>query len=119
MRLALVGALALAAAAAAAAFAVRTPSVRFTSLTPVAVRGAQFVPGERVQVTVFAGKAKLVRSPLASAKGGFTVILGSLATKDRCSGSIAIIAVGKRGDRATYKLPQMACPAASNPAMTK
>jgi hypothetical protein len=88
-----------------------SPSVRFFNLIPVKVRGAHFVPGERVRLTLRAGAATRVRTAVASTRGSFAVSFGRLAEKDRCSGSVAVTAVGARGDRASYRLPQMACPA--------
>jgi hypothetical protein len=102
-------ALALAVAASAATSAV--PSVRFLGLIPAKVHGAHFVAGEQVKVTLKAGATMRVRTVRAAATGGFTVSFGMLAEKDRCSGSVAVTAIGARGDRAYYKLPSMVCPA--------
>ena len=88
------------------------PTVRFIDLIPVKVRGAHFVPREDVRVTLRAGEAKRVRTAHTSAHGGFTVDFGTLRKRDRCSGSVAIVAVGDSGDRASYRLPPMACPTA-------
>jgi hypothetical protein len=87
------------------------PSVRFFNLIPVKVRGAHFVPGERVRLTLRAGAATRVRTAVASERGSFAVSFGRLAEKDRCSGSVAVTAVGAKGNRAAYRLPGMACPA--------
>jgi hypothetical protein len=106
---ALVAGLALAPGATSAPGA--NPSVRFFNLIPVKVRGAHFVPGERVRLTLRAGAATRVRTAVASTRGSFAVSFGRLAEKDRCSGSVAVTAVGARGDRVSYRLPQMACPA--------
>jgi hypothetical protein len=104
-------ALAVAAALAAGAEAGSSATVRFASLTPVVkVRGAHFVPSERIQVTVYAGSAKLARLVRASSTGAFTAGLGSIADKDRCGASISVVAAGPRGDRAVYKLPRLDCP---------
>jgi hypothetical protein len=112
-RAALAG-LAVAALAASGAAAAGTATIRFASLTPVVkVRGAHFVPSEHVQVTVFAGNAKLARLVRASNAGAFTVALGSLADKDRCGASISVAAVGRRGDRAVYRLPLLECTTAT------
>jgi hypothetical protein len=104
---------ALAAGPAAGASAGVQASVRFLDLVPVTVRGAHFAPSEQVRVTVWAGTSKHVRTVQASAAGGFTVGFGTLARADRCSGTVAISAVGVRGDRAAFKLPPMMCPVAS------
>ena len=111
---ALVAVLALAPGAVAAPSA--DPSVRIFDLVPVKVRGAHFVPGERVRLTLRAGAATRVRTATASGRGSFAVGFGMLREQDRCSGSVAVSAVGARGDRASYRLPGMACPAmASGP----
>src|SRR5262245_37288702 len=93
-----------------------TPSLRFLDLTPATVRGTGFVPGEQVKLTLRAGTDKRTRTARASAGGAFVVDFGRLREQDRCSGFLAVTAVGARGDHATYKLPAMACPAmASGP----
>jgi hypothetical protein len=100
-----------AAVLAGTANATTSPTVRFSSLTPVVkVRGAHFVPSERVQVVLDAGGAKLARLARASSTGAFTIELGALGEKDRCGTSISIVAAGRRGDRAVYELPQLECP---------
>jgi hypothetical protein len=86
------------------------PSVRFFTLIPVKVRGAHFAPGKRVRLTLHAGAATRVRTAVASERGSFAVSFGRLAERDRCSGSVAVTAVGAGGDRASYRLPPMACP---------
>ena len=109
---ALAAALALAAVAdaGAGARAGAQPTLRFTALIPATARGTHFVPGEQVRVTLQAGAARLVRTTRASALGTFTVNFGTLAKRDRCSGSVSLTAVGARGDGARYRLPPMACP---------
>jgi hypothetical protein len=87
------------------------PTIRFFDLIPVKVRGAHFVAGERVKVTLKAGATTRVRTVRTAAKGGFVVGFGTISEKDRCSGSVAVAAVGAHGDRAFYKLPAMLCPA--------
>jgi hypothetical protein len=46
----------------------------------------------------------------ATAAGSFIADFGRLRERDRCSGLLAVTAVGARGDRASYKLPSTACP---------
>jgi hypothetical protein len=101
------GALALATGGAANAAA---PSLRFLDLTPAKVRGTSFVPREQVKLTLRAGTDIRTRTVRATGAGAFIVDFGRLREQDRCSGSIAVTAVGARGDRAAYKLPGMACP---------
>jgi hypothetical protein len=111
--LAAAAALALAATGSAGA---ATPSLRFLDLTPVKVRGTSFVPRERVKLTLRAGADKRTRTVRTTAAGTFVADFGRLRERDRCSGLLAVTAVGGRGDHAFYKLPAMACPAmASGP----
>jgi hypothetical protein len=106
-------ALALVAAGAANA---ATPSLRFLDLAPVKVRGTSFAPREQVKLTLRAGTDKRTRTVRATAVGAFVADFGRLREQDRCSGLVAVTAVGTRSDRAFYKLPSMACPAmASGP----
>jgi hypothetical protein len=109
----LTAALALALTTAAGGGTSGQATVRFIDLIPVKVRGAHFIPREDVRVTLRAGDAKRLRTAPTSASGAFTVDFGTLRKKDRCSGSVAVVAVGDRGDRAAYRLPPMACPTAA------
>ena len=93
-----------------AAAAATPPALRFLDLTPATVRGTHFVPREQVKVTLRAGTDTRTRTVRATAAGAFVVDFGRLREQDRCSGSVAVTAVGTRGDRAAYKLPGMACP---------
>ena len=110
MRFALLSLVAGVLAAPAGAAAAVQPTVRFSSLVPVSVRGAHFVPGEHVRVTLFAGKTRKARTATSTAHGVFTLAFGTITRDDRCSSSLSVVAVGARGDRAVYKLPQLACP---------
>jgi hypothetical protein len=78
--------------------------VRIVTMSPLAVRGTGFKPHERVRVTASPGGTRRVR---ARADGSFRVAFSMPA--DRCSG-LSVSAVGARGDHASLKLPQMACP---------
>jgi len=86
-------------------------SVRFTGLRPaVTVRGAHFAPSEDVRVTLRAGAAKRTRTAHTTEAGNFTLDLGAIRKADRCSGAVAVFAVGESGARATFRLPPMDCP---------
>jgi len=63
-----------------------------------------------VKLTLRAGTATRVRTTRVAPSGRFTVSFGTLEERDRCSGSVSVAAAGGRGDRASYKLPSMACP---------
>jgi hypothetical protein len=88
------------------------PSVRIFALSPVQVRGAHFVSGEHVRLTLHAGTKTFGRTAFASSVGAFVVGFGKLSSTDRCSGSISVSARGAHHDGATYKLPTLACPTA-------
>ncbi len=110
--LAAVAALALTAVTGAGACGQAT--LRFFDMSPtVKVRGAHFIAGESVRVTLRAGTAKRVRLTRTSATGGFTVDFGSLREKDRCGVSMTLVALGGQGDRASYRLPPRECPTAA------
>jgi len=78
-RLTILFVLAALAAAAPSASAVRA-HVRLVSASPVRVSGSGFAPGERVTVTVTAGKTKLHTSVAATGAGRFIAVWnGSIA----------------------------------------
>lgn len=74
---------------------------------PLTLRGANFLPGERVRVTI-SGELRRTKQVTATRAGAFVVRFS--AAYDRCSGLLAV-AVGARGSRAVLKLPPLACPA--------
>jgi hypothetical protein len=95
MRLAL--ALVAALTAVAPALSATRPTVRLVSLSPVAVRGAGFSPGERI-VVLATGDAGVVEKRLkAGPRGGFVLVFPFEA--GRCT-SFGVNAVGGRGHRA-------------------
>jgi hypothetical protein len=109
-----VAALALAAPAAGmTANATRTAHVTVTSPSPFTVRGAGFLPGERVTVTV-AAKATRTRSVTASTRGNFHLTFWSLSI-GTCD-AYAVRAKGSRGSTAFVKvLPECAAPLPPGP----
>lgn len=80
------------------------PTIRVMNYTPLVVRGAHFHAAERVTVRAL----HVVRVVRTTASGTFRVRFGALST-DRCS--LAIVAVGARGDRAQIKARSMCPPA--------
>ena len=86
---------AAAALAATGAASAATPALRFLNLTPATVRGTHFVPREQVKVTLRAGTDTRMRTVRATAAGAFIVDFGRLREQDRCSGSVAVTAVGR------------------------
>ena len=101
--------LCLAAAAAASARTDGTPTIRFTDLTPVQVKGTRFLPGDMIRVVLRAGESKRVRTIRVSARGSFSVNFGTLPRRDTCSGEISLVTVPAKGIRAAYRLPTVAC----------
>jgi hypothetical protein len=83
-------------------------TLRLSSDAPLTLRGANFLPSERVRVTVSGGELRRTKQVTATRSGVFVVRFD--AAYDRCSGYIAR-AVGTRGSRASVKLPLPACPA--------
>lgn len=75
--------------------------------TPLTLRGARFVPGERVVVSVRSGQRQTKRVT-ATNRGGFVVSFPRISY-DRCDPLFAL-AVGSRGSRAGLKMPPRACP---------
>jgi hypothetical protein len=85
------------------------PAIRFVSLIPATARGAHFLSGQRVRITLSAGTDTRLRVARTGEAGTFVVRFGTLATEDRCSGKISLLAVGSRGDRAWFRLPTLNC----------
>lgn len=82
-------------------------TLKLTRGAPLTVRGTQFVPGERVRLTV-SGARKTSRRVAANGTGAFTAQFAF--TFDRCGGGLMVLAVGSEGSRAGIKLPEMLCP---------
>jgi hypothetical protein len=78
------------------------------TLSPLVVRGLHFRAGERVRVTVSFGSQSRSRTVTANGQGSFTSGFGEIGF-DRCSGALSALAVGRLGDRASYKFPQVLC----------
>ena len=90
--------------------AAQQPSLRFLALIPPRVHGTHFTSGERVTVTLRAGSTKRGLTTHASRAGAFTIEFKALSDVDRCSGSVSLVAVGARGDRAAFTLTPVECP---------
>jgi hypothetical protein len=76
-------------------------------LSPPAVKGSGFKPGENVTVRLVDGAAKATRRVKADSKGAFLVRLQN--DYDRCNG-MTVIAVGDKGSKATFQLSELLCP---------
>jgi hypothetical protein len=79
-----------------------------STTTPLVVRGAQFRPLERVRVTAAYGGLRVTRIVRSTRAGRFAASFG--AAYDPCLETLRVTATGARGDRASEKLPQRACP---------
>jgi hypothetical protein len=89
----------------AASFAVAAtasgPSVRLVDRAPLTLRGAGFVPGERLTVTISA-HGQRTRHPDATSTGRFTVALQGVSL-GACEVLVVRVA-GAAGDRAALRL---------------
>jgi hypothetical protein len=84
----------------------RKATLKMTSGTPVTIRGARFVPGERVRISVSDARTR-TRRVTANTAGVFVAEFP--IAFDRCNGLI-VSAVGSEGSRATLKRPELLCP---------
>ena len=108
--LAVVTAAAALAAAPAAATTAARPSLALVDRTPVTFAGRGFKGGEGVRVTVSVDGRTHTKRVVASPSGAFTARYTVWAAEDACTTALAANAIGSRGSRAAYKLPQRACP---------
>lgn len=92
----------------------REPQVRLAGVDPIAVRGAGFIPRERVAVTVRTTAATMRLRLTSSKTGRFVARFGRSLPAGTC-GEVAIRAVGARGDQAAWKSPPRLCGAQSAP----
>jgi hypothetical protein len=81
-------------------------TLKLSKGTPLTLRGAHFVPNERVRVTV---SSKLKRTKLVNVNRSGAFVVSFQEAFDRCNGLLAL-AVGRSGSRATLKMPQLGCP---------
>ncbi len=86
----------------------RSASLRLAGGTPVKLRGAGFVSGEKVRVRVVSGARSKTRTAYANSAGRFVATFSTIPF-DRCNG-FAAEAVGSRGSAAWLKLPMLLCP---------
>lgn len=71
------------------------------------IRGANFVRGERVRLTITTSTVIRKRA-VANRRGAFLTEVD--VSVDRCLTPLRVVAVGSRGSRAMVKLPQAVCP---------
>jgi hypothetical protein len=86
--------------------------VRVTDTSPATVRGAGFVPGERVRVTVDA-RTTVTRRVLAGPAGGFVARFQTV-TLSWCTAYV-VRAVGSTGDTAIIRVLAPECPQPPTP----
>jgi hypothetical protein len=99
--------LALLAAAANGGESRKKATLKLSGGAPLTLRGANFLPSERVRVSL-SGERRQMKQVTAGPGGGFVVRFQ--VAFDRCSATI-VRAVGARGSLAGLKLPPLACPA--------
>jgi hypothetical protein len=90
------------------------PRVWLSDTSPLTVKGSGFKPGEKVSLTLTAGRRFAPRTLAASARGALTATwTGKPVLKAGCL-AVAVQAVGNRGSVATFKVAGLEC--ASGPA---
>jgi hypothetical protein len=82
-------------------------TLKLESGAPLTLRGARFLPAERVVVSVRGGQRQTKRAT-ANGRGGFVISFPRISY-DRCDPLFAL-AVGSRGSRAGLKVPPRLCP---------
>ncbi|HEU0246711.1 MAG TPA: hypothetical protein VFR38_06445 [Gaiellaceae bacterium] len=87
--------------------------VRLVDPAPLTLRGVDFVPLERVRLTVALEDRTTVRALRAGKRGRFTAVFPAIDF-DRCHGSLAVRAVGSRGSRTSWELVPLDCPTRTN-----
>jgi hypothetical protein len=93
----------------ASGWATARPTLRVADAGPVVLRGAGFLPGEHVRVTVVAGPKHAAKRLTARPAGTFTVRFASLSA-GACA-AFGATAIGDKGSRAIYKRSPGMCPA--------
>jgi hypothetical protein len=94
--------------------AVPHPRIWLSDASPLTVKGTGFKAGERVSVTLTAGRRFATRALAANARGALTATwTGAPVRKAGCL-AVSIRAVGSRGSVATFKVAGLEC--ASGPA---
>lgn len=83
------------------------PKLQVLQGASLALRGTQFVPGERITVSV-SGPGRSSKRTVADGRGGFLVRFRMRF--DRCNSNLIARAVGSRGSRAGVKTPPLLCP---------
>ena len=85
------------------------PSLRIVDRDPLTFGGRAFHADELVSVTVRSGATKArVRKARTDGTGRFILAFAGLRL-DRCSGSLEVIATGRRGSKASFVLNRINC----------
>lgn len=103
LALAAVAALALLGVGPATGSPARAPSLSLVTLAPLELRGAHFVPRERIEVTLSVGRVRREREVRASGSGSFRVRFDPFLAVDVCRGALVVTARGSEGSRAVYR----------------
>lgn len=83
--------------------------VRMLDAAPLTLRGVGFGRGESVRLTVSLGERAVVRKLRAGAAGTFTEVLRGMRY-GRCGPTLAVKAIGSRGNRVSWELVPLECP---------
>ena len=85
------------------------PSLRIVDRDPLTFGGRAFQADELVSVSVRSGAAKArIRKARADGTGRFTLAFAGMRL-DRCSGSLEVIATGRRGSKVSFVLNKIDC----------
>jgi hypothetical protein len=87
------------------------PRLSLARGAPLAIRGVNFAPAERVRVTVSA-ELRVAKTVTADGSGRF--VARFRVSYDRCLG-LSALAVGSRGSRARLRMPEFLCRPGSSP----
>lgn len=84
------------------------PQLRIVSSKPTTVAGRGFVPGERVSLTVLAGRIARKELVTVARTGRFRAVFEGLFL-DRCGPGLTIKAVGRARSRALLRVERLQC----------
>jgi hypothetical protein len=88
------------------------PGLRVVDRDPLVLAGRRFEPRERVRLTVVSGGERHALKVRATPDGKFVARFAAVRL-DRCSGSLAVSAVGSAGSRAGFRLERLHCAGAA------
>jgi hypothetical protein len=98
----------MAAIAPAGLAASTAPHLRIVDESPLRLRGNGFMARERVTLKVTLGQITVKRLVTTTAGGSFTALFTKMRL-DHCQ-PLRVVAVGAKGDRASFELETFGCP---------